>query len=187
MITSYVFFYYIFCISTCLISGVGLQQTFFFSKNLDKFASTIVTCFFVSTITVIAMWLTAVPLLCPYGLGDLIPIFAFLFVLLLSKILNIFFMSFFSKSITGIALSTIIVLFALSEANSLLVAMCFVLICLISITIIVLLQFVLQNRILITDAPEFLKRTSLLLISTGIIILLLHSWSISWLNLEDLK
>lgn len=177
------FFYYVCFASAILIYGIGINKTADVTslkgKDIVYFAKIIITIL----ISSILSWLVADKLLVPLKLAELYPFTSLLVYIFISMLLEMITRYFTKKSSTEFVLSYLTVVLSVSESTAFVNT---IVICVSTIVAMLLFTpFVVafRKRILKNgELPEvYMTR---LFIFIAIIILIITSWDIMWINPE---
>ena len=176
------FFYYVIYSSVVIVYGVGIKRALIISKTPRFLALDIFKMLITVSATSALSYLVVSKILI---LPGLIEIYPFVCVLIFCVI------SVFAESIIRItariskaeyAVSILIVLLCVNESVSLaecVLNSCF---CVFSFFLFVLILYAVRKRTELSHPTENFQNLSLLLISLAIMILILLTWNVSWLN-----
>lgn len=177
------FFYYVCFASSILIYGIGINKTAEIDslKNKDiVYFAKVITTIFVSSILA---WLVADKLLVPLRLAELYPFTSLMIYICVSLIFELITRYFTKKSSTEFVLSYLTVVLSVSESTSLIntIVICFSTMVAMLIFIPFVYSFRKRNLKNIEQPEVYMSR---LFIFIAIIILMISSWDIMWINPE---
>lgn len=177
-------FFYIFSASAILVYGVGIKDLIHHVEKPKDFLLYGLKTLFTVIFTVLLTWLITTYVFAKNNITDIFPFFLIFICLIFAILFSFLIKLLFKKEIKEYVLSFFISFIAVNEGFSLFNAIIIGLAGILSFYLLIPLLHSINKRINISTAHKDLKSTTLILLSIALLLIVLFSFNISWLNFE---
>lgn len=176
------FFYYVFFSSVILIYGIGIERSIVLSKKRNDLLIKGVKMLLCVSSTSALSYLIVNGILIPADLGELYPFVVILFFLSISVFVEAIIRITVKISAVESGISLMFVFLGLTESNSF--AECVYISCLSIFTFFISIPFAvsISHRMELNGHKQEFEKNSFILLSFAVVMLVVLSWNVSWLN-----
>ena len=178
---------YLFASSVVYVFGIGLKHILLDSGSMKNWGTEAVYITLCVIFSAMSVWGITNLVLVPYGIEELFPLFAVIFVLLFNSIINTFFKILSFKPVRAVLLCLIIVILAVNESVVLIDVIIISLTAVFSMFLGVPVIFVIKQRLQRSAIPQSFKTVSVVFFSAAFIFFIVYSWQVAWFYKGVLK
>ncbi|MBP5328322.1 MAG: hypothetical protein J6Y75_00300 [Spirochaetaceae bacterium] len=178
---------YCFASSVVYVFGIGLKHILLDSFSIKDWSMEFVYTVLCVVFSSLSVWGISNLVLVPYGLQELFPLFAVVFVLLFNSIINTFFKILSFQPVKAVLICLIIVVLAVNESvrmsDVLVISMTAVFSMFLGIPII----FTIKQRMGRSSVPQSFRTISVVFFSAAFIFFIVYSFQVAWFYKGVLK
>ena len=178
---------YCFASSVVYVFGIGLKHIMLDSFSIKDWSMEFVYTVLCVSFSSLSVWGISNLVLVPYGLQELFPLFAVIFVLLFNSIINTFFKILSFQPVKAVLICLVIVVLAVNESVRMSDVLVISMTAVFSMFLGIPLIFTIKQRMGRSAVPQSFRTISVVFFSAAFIFFIVYSFQVAWFYKGVLK